>query len=132
MSTLMARGMDMLNRSLGTAAAVAGVFTWPTSETTTITADDGVISGASSQSVLRPGQTEGNARLGVTERVLLVPADALTKNGVATEPVAGLNWTETINGVVRTFQLRPTSDDPGWDYSDPSGRSRYRLKLKRV
>ena len=130
---LMTNAMSMLNRQLGLAAAVAGTFTWPTGETTTITTSDGVVSGASRQVSLRgPQQGDAETRIGHGERVLLLPAEALTKSGVESLPVSGLRWTETINGVSCRFQLMGTDALPkGWDWSDPSGRGRLRLVLKR-
>ena len=128
---MLASGMSMLNRLLGAAGAVAGVFTWPDAVTTTITTAENVVPGASAQSTL-PGAGDATTRVTITERVLLLPAASLTKNGTATLPVTGLRWTETINGESCKFEVMPAAGETAWDYSDPSGRTRLRLRMKRV
>lgn len=118
------RGADMLNRRLGTAAAVwvvysrgpasVGIAAVPGLTQTQSTRPDGV-----------PGRTD------FTERDYLFPAAALDFGLGAFEPRAGDTITETVAGLPVAFELAPSAVEPAWRWADHS-RTRYRVHCKRI
>jgi hypothetical protein len=85
-----------------------------------------------------PGRTvfssnvEGAARIEFGDRDYLVPATAIVFASDQIEPQIGMRFRETIEGVVRVFEvITPDTGEPAWRYSDP-GLTVWRIHTKEV
>jgi hypothetical protein len=121
----------MLKRLQAKARGVAGVFVWPTGESHPVDETAGVIAGTSNRAEEEGPAGEAAIRFLRVDRAIIVPVTALLKAGQPEQPVVGLRWNETINGVPSSFELMRVEGQPAWDWTD-TGRTRYRLNLKRV
>lgn len=121
---LMQRGMAMLNRVMGQTAGVAITYARALESVAITVESGGAWVGLSDDRSVR---NEGT-RVEFSDRDYLVTVEAIAELG---EPQEGDRITETINGVVCLFEVRPTDVGPAWEWSNAE-RTRYRIHTKQV
>lgn len=74
-----------------------------------------------------PGTVYVNA-----DKAYLFDRSALVIDGARTLPEADDRIGERIRGEWCWFEVRPTADDPGWNFQDPATRSMICVRVQRV
>jgi hypothetical protein len=128
MSNLMARGMSYIGVALATAASTSITYTVKATATTgTIT--DSIPASEQIATDTSVGSHQSRHEANTRHRVIPV-ASLLSACGVSV-PAIGDEWTETINGVSTTYEIKPATGEAAFHYSD-TGRTRVRVKGKKV
>jgi hypothetical protein len=128
MPNLMARGMSMLNRTLGTAAGIDSLVITPLDGLGTITVTDAVF-GRGEVDVVEPGRT--TARRDREEADFLIPLASLVRSSSTVLPKAGDRYAATVGGTTTTYQAMQANGRAVFDYCDHEG-TRVRVRTKRV
>lgn len=120
---LLGRGADMLTRRL--AAADGDRVVAYTRGAVTL-----AVAGAVVGRTTFTAAQQGAARVERSDRDYLIPVAALVGLGT---PAAGDRITETVNGVVKTYECKPPRlvGEPPWRFSDAT-ETVYRIHCKQV
>ena len=74
----------------------------------------------------------GSVRVTFGDRDYLVPADEIVFGGSQIEPKLGMQFRETIDSVVKVFEVMDTGNgEPAWRHSD-TAQTLWRIHTRRV
>lgn len=118
---------DQIAAGLGQIRQAAGVPVVFFDGTNTIEIDDAVPLRGSERDEL------GNRMaLQADEQDWGIKADKIAVNGVRIEPLSGYTITRTIHGESLTYALTASQGEKPYTWSDPDGRTTYRLHSKLI